>query len=195
MITLEGTLRLLAPDFNLFDEAHGAADLLTDRMMPDAPADAVRGELLDALPLLRRVPRHFDRIAASLQRGTLTVHARPLADHKDVRVLADLINRIILSALAAGTAITSVLLLTTPGGPRITGRPGAYELLGTIGLATAIILGMRVVAATGHDPWYYVMRSPCCGVRSIGRARTGLTGRSCPRAPVDCRPGCGAIGS
>ena len=153
MITLEGTLRLLAPDFNLFDDAQdAAADLLTDRMMPDAPADAVRDELLDALPLLRRAPRHLDRIATSLQRGTLTVHARPLADHRDVRVFADLINRIILSVLAAGTAITSVLLLTTPGGPRITGSLGAYELLGTIGLATAIILGMRVVAATGHDP-------------------------------------------
>jgi hypothetical protein len=34
----------------------------------------------------------------------------------------------------------------------LTGGLGTYELLGTIGLATAIILGMRVVAATGHDP-------------------------------------------
>jgi ubiquinone biosynthesis protein len=153
MITLEGTLRLLDAEFNLLDEAQRAArDLLAARAVPDAPADAVRAELLDALSLLRRAPRHLDRIATGLQRGTLTIHARPLADRRDVHVLADLTNRIALAVLGTGIAITSALLLTTPGGPRITGALGAYELLGTIGLAAAIILATRVLAATGHDP-------------------------------------------
>lgn len=153
MITLEGTLRLLDQDFNLLDEAQRAAgDLLAERAVPDSPADTIRGELLGALPLLRRAPRHLDRIATGLQRGTLSVHARPLADHRDVRVLTDLVDRIALAVLATGTAITSVLLLTTPGGPRIASSLGTYELLGSIGLAAAIILGMRVVVAAGHDP-------------------------------------------
>jgi hypothetical protein len=60
-----------------------------------------------------------------------------------VHVLANLTSRTTLTVLSAGTAIASALLLTTPGGPRITGRIGAYELLRTIGLAAAIILGMR----------------------------------------------------
>jgi ubiquinone biosynthesis protein len=153
MITLEGTLRLLDPDFNLLDEAQQiAGDLLTKRVVPDSLEAALGGELLGALPLLRRVPRHLDRLATGLQRGTLAVHARPLADRRDVRTLADLVNRVALSILGAGTAISSVLLLAVPGGPRIAGRVGAYGLLGTIGLAAAIILGMRVVVATSHDP-------------------------------------------
>jgi ubiquinone biosynthesis protein len=153
MITLEGTLRILDPEFNLLDEAQRAAgDLLAARILPDHPADAVRDELLGALPLLRRVPRHLDRIATGLQRGTLTIHARPLADQRDVRVLTDLVNRVALAVLGTGTAITSALLLTTPGGPRIAGGLGAYELLGTIGLAAAIILGMRVLAASSTNP-------------------------------------------
>jgi ubiquinone biosynthesis protein len=153
MITLEGTLRLLDPQFNLLDEAQRAAgDLLAERVVPDSLQAALGGELLGALPLLRRVPRHLDRLAIGLQRGTLVVHARPLADRRDVHTLADLVNRVALSILAAGTAISSALLLGVPGGPRIAGRLGAYGLLGTIGLAAAIILGMRVVVATSHDP-------------------------------------------
>jgi len=153
MVTLEGTLRLLDRDFNLLDEAQRAAgDLIAERVLPDSPADAVRGELFGALPLLRRAPRHLDRIATGLQRGTLAIHARPLADRRDVRVLADLVNRVALAVLGTGTAITSVLLLAVPGGPRIAGSLGAYELLGTIGLAAAIILGMRVLVGTSSDP-------------------------------------------
>lgn len=153
MITLEGTLRLLDPDFNLLDEAQQiAGGLLTERVAPDSLEAALGGELLGALPLLRRVSRHLNRLATSLQRGTLAVHARPLADRRDVRTLADLVNRVALSILAAGTAISSVLLLAVPGGPRIAGKLGAYGLLGTIGLVAAIILGMRVVVATSHDP-------------------------------------------
>ncbi len=153
MITLEGTLRLLDPEFNLLEEAQQVAgDLLAERVVPESLQAAVGGELLGALPLLRRVPRHLDRLATGLQRGTLAVHARPLADRRDVRTLAELVNRIVLSILGAGTAIGSVLLLAAPGGPRIAGRLGAYELLGTVGLAAAIILGMRVVVATSRDP-------------------------------------------
>jgi ubiquinone biosynthesis protein len=153
MITLDGTLRLLDPDFSLLEEAQRAAgDLLAERFVPDSPTDAVRYELLGALPLLRRAPRHLDRIATGLQRGTLAIHARPLADRRDVHVLAELINRIVLAILGIGTAITSVLLLTTPGGPRIVAGLGAYQLLGTIGLAAAIILGMRVLVTTTNDP-------------------------------------------
>jgi ubiquinone biosynthesis protein len=153
MITLEGTLRLLDPEFNLLEEAQQVAgNLLAERVVPDSLEAALGGELLGTLPLLRRVPRHLDRLATSLQRGTLAVHARPLADRRDVRTLAELVNRVVLSILGAGTAISSALLLAAPGGPRIAGRLGAYELLGTIGLAAAIILGMRVVVATSHDP-------------------------------------------
>jgi ubiquinone biosynthesis protein len=152
MITLDGTLRLLDRDFNLLEEAeHAAVNVLTRRVLPDAPT-AIRDQLLGALPLLRRAPRQLDRIATSLQHGTLSIHARPFADRRDVHVLANLTNRITLAVLGAGTAIASALLLTTPGGPRITGGLGAYELLGTIGLAAAIILGMRVLVATSQDP-------------------------------------------
>jgi ubiquinone biosynthesis protein len=153
MITLEGTLRLLDPRFNLLEEAQRVAgDLLSERMVPDSIEEAIRSELIGALPLLRRVPRHLDRLATSLQRGTLTIRTRQLADRRDVRVVAELVNRVVLAVLAIGAAISSVLLLTVPGGPQIANGLGAYELLGTIGLAAAIILGMRVLVATNRDP-------------------------------------------
>ncbi|HZD02560.1 MAG TPA: hypothetical protein VFA46_20945 [Actinomycetes bacterium] len=69
-----------------------------------------------------------------------------------MRTLADLVNRMALAILGAGTAISSALLLAVPGGPRTAGRLAAYGLLGTIALAAAIILGMRAVVATSHNP-------------------------------------------
>jgi ubiquinone biosynthesis protein len=106
MITLEGTLRVLHPEFNLMEEAqHAAGELFAARIRAESVADAVRAELFDALPLLRRVPRHLDRIATGLQRGNLSIRARPLADPRDVQLLVELVERVVLAVLAAGTAI------------------------------------------------------------------------------------------
>jgi ubiquinone biosynthesis protein len=152
MITLDGTLRLLDRDFNLVEEAEDMANQPLTRGVPADSSTAIRNGLLGALPLLGRAPRHLDRIATSLERGTLAIHARPFADARDVHVLANLINRLTLAVLSTGTAIASALMLATRGGPRITDHLGAYDLLGTIGLAAAIILGMRVVVGTSEDP-------------------------------------------
>jgi ubiquinone biosynthesis protein len=101
--------------------------------------------VFDALPLLRRVPRHLDRIATGLQRGTVSVHARPLADPRDVQLVTELVDRVVLAVLATGTAIASVLLLATPGGLQVAKGLSAYRLVGTIGLFAAIIIGMRAI--------------------------------------------------
>lgn len=117
MITLEGTLRLLDPQFNLLDQARRVAgDLLAQRVVPDSLQAAVGGELLGALPLLRRIPRHLDRLATGRQRCTLAVHARPLADRRDVRTLADLVNRVALSVLGPGRRSVRRCCWRCPGG-------------------------------------------------------------------------------
>lgn len=152
IITLEGTLRVIDPEFNVIEEAqHAAGDLFGAHIKVDSVADAVRTELVDALPLLRRVPRHVDRIAIGLQRGNLSVHARPLADPRDVQILAGLVERVVLALLASGIAIASVMLLATPGGPQVAADLGVYELIGTIGLFASIIIGMRaIITGNGH---------------------------------------------
>jgi ubiquinone biosynthesis protein len=151
MITLEGTLRLIDPHFRLLEEAqHAAGELFAGRIRAESVAEAVRAEVFDALPLLRRVPRHLDRIATGLQRGSLSIHARPLADPRDVQLLAGFVERVILALLATGTAIASVLLLATPGGPQVANDFSAYQLIGTIGLFAAIIIGMRAIIGNSH---------------------------------------------
>jgi ubiquinone biosynthesis protein len=153
MITLEGTLRVLHPEFNLIEEAQRAAgELFAVRVRAGSVAEAVRAEVFDALPLLRRVPRHLDRIATGLQRGTVSVHARPLADPRDVQLVTELVDRVVLAVLATGTAIASVLLLATPGGLQVAKGLSAYRLVGTIGLFAAIIIGMRAIITGNRDP-------------------------------------------
>src|SRR4029450_1469733 len=151
MITLEGTLRLIDPHSRLLEEAqHAARELFAGRIRAESVAEAVRAEVFDALPLLRRVPRHLDRIATGLQRGSLSIHARPLADPRDVQLLTGLVERVVLALLATGTAIASVLLLATPGGPQVANDFSADRLIGTIGLFAAIIIGMRAIIGNSH---------------------------------------------
>jgi ubiquinone biosynthesis protein len=50
--------------------------------------DAGKKELLELVPLLRRLPRRFDRITAAIERGQLSTHVRPLADSQDRAVIS-----------------------------------------------------------------------------------------------------------
>jgi hypothetical protein len=75
-----------------------------------------------------------------------------LADPRDVQLVTELVDRVVLAVLATGTAIASVLLLATPGGLQVAKGLSAYRLVGTIGLFAAIIIGMRAIITGNRDP-------------------------------------------
>lgn len=121
LVTLDGTLRILDPSFNILDEAKAATAASTRHVIdPDALHDAVAQEALSLLPLLRRLPRRIDRIANAAERGTLGVNVRLFADQRDVRVVNELVNRALLALIAVALGLISVQLLAThAGGPTL----------------------------------------------------------------------------
>jgi ubiquinone biosynthesis protein len=149
LVTLDGTLRVLAPEMSLVT---AATETMTSSTAP-APIDRdemIRDELLSALPHLRRLPDRVDRILTLTSRGELRV--RSIIDEDPRRILRTLVNRALL--LAAGTAflIAAVLLLgSADSGPDVGGDAGLFDVFGYFGLLAGTVLLLRVVAAVTRD--------------------------------------------
>jgi ubiquinone biosynthesis protein len=151
LITLEGTLRLLAADFDLIEEAKRAAtELGLGLPSPASVAGDLGDDALELLPALRRLPRHLDRIGYLAERGELTLRVRPFADDRDVRHLERLTDRFILAFFSASVGLVSVLLLALPAKTITIHGTGLSQLIGYAGLTAATLLGLRVVATIGR---------------------------------------------
>lgn len=78
--------------------------------------------------------------------GRLTVGLRLPADDPNHVPIAAVLNPALLTVLSATAGIMGVLLLGTPGGPRVTDQVSLYTFLSYILLIVSAVLGMRVLA-------------------------------------------------
>jgi ubiquinone biosynthesis protein len=158
MITLEGTLARLAPGFQIVEETRTmAASWLGEALGPASLRDAATDEVLGLLPVLRRLPRRFDRITTSLERGTLTTSVRLLADERDRQFVASMVGRAVLAFLGAAFGVTSVMLIGVRGGPLFlpaaagTAGTSLFHVFGYAGLFVSLVLILRVIIAITRD--------------------------------------------
>jgi predicted unusual protein kinase regulating ubiquinone biosynthesis (AarF/ABC1/UbiB family) len=146
LATLEGTLTLLSPGFDLVAEARAFATRDGGvRLDPAAGRQLVAEELMTLLPMLRRLTRRAERIASAAEHGRLSIHVRLFADQRDRQHLTGLLHQVLLTILAATAGIMAVLLLGTPDGPAVTATVSLYELLGYNLLVVCAILALRVL--------------------------------------------------
>ncbi|MET7300951.1 AarF/UbiB family protein [Embleya sp. NPDC005575] len=146
LATVEGTLTGMEPGFDIFAEARGyATKHVTDRLEPTGLRDAATSELLYLLPVLRRLPRRFERVTGALEEGRLGVNVRLLADERDRRVLTSMLHRTLLTVLGATAGIMAVLLLGTEGGPQVGDSVGLYQVIGYNLLVISCVLVLRVL--------------------------------------------------
>ena len=146
--TLEGGLTLLAPGFDIVAEAErfGQAQL-AGRLEPASLKDAAADEVVALLPMLRRLPRRVDRIAAAVEGGRLSVNVRVLADERDRKVITGWVQLGVLAVLAATAGGMAVALLALKGGPAMTATISLYQFLGYCLLVICALLALRVLAA------------------------------------------------
>ena len=81
--------------------------------------DLAKDELLKVAPLLRRMPRHVDRVATIVERGDLRARISLLSSEDDVRLLTRLLNRVLLAFLGGIVGFMSVILIGTDGRARV----------------------------------------------------------------------------
>ncbi|NYI70762.1 ubiquinone biosynthesis protein [Naumannella cuiyingiana] len=146
LMTLEGTLRLIDPGFEMITAARAQAPALTGELGgPAAVRETLEQQLLGMLPALQRLPRRVDKITEQLADGRFTARVSVLAQPEDRRFLTGLVHQLVLGILAAALTIASVVLITTPGGPALAPGIGALPLLGYAVLFVAFVLGLRVL--------------------------------------------------
>jgi ubiquinone biosynthesis protein len=152
IITLEGTLITLSPGFDIIAEtAELASSWLGQMLSPASLREAATDEALGLLPVLRKLPRRLDRIAASLEHGSLTASTRVLANESDRRFVRALVGRAVLAFLGATLGIMSVMLIGTHGGPTFFPGTSLFHLLGYVGLFFSTVLILRVVIAISRE--------------------------------------------
>ena len=149
LVTVDGTLRVLAPGMSLMTAALDVVGSSAPSPVGD-PTDLVREELLSMLPHLRRLPARVDRLLGAAGRGELRI--RTVTDEDSRRILRTLFNRALLGGLGAAVlAVSAVLLVARDPGPAIGEDTGLFEVFGYGGLLAGIVLVLRVVAAVARD--------------------------------------------
>jgi ubiquinone biosynthesis protein len=151
LATLQGTLTHLARDFDIVSESQRFADEeITAELAAVDLRDEATKELLELVPLLRRLPRRFDRITAAIERGQLSTSVRLLADPRDRAVFSDYLHEAKVCVLAATTGLMAVVLLASTGGPLISQGVRLYAVFGYNLLVISAVLMIRVMFAHGR---------------------------------------------
>lgn len=147
LATLAGTLEHLSPGYPLIEQvaALGGAEL-QQRATPSSLGELVQREWADLGPLLRQLPRHADRLATIAAHGGLTARVRLFTEPSDVGVIERLVDRAVLTVVALGVALLSLLMLGSDTGPEVGGTGvRLLEVLGWFGLFVGTTLLLRVV--------------------------------------------------
>jgi ubiquinone biosynthesis protein len=146
LATLEGTLTLLTPGVDIASEARAyAASHVAAQMSPKAVGKTAIDELTALLPVLRRLPRRFDRVTGAMEQGRLSLNVRLFADERDRQVVTGLTHQVLLAFLGAVMGIVAALLLGAPGGPKVAPTVSLFQLIGYNLLIVASILVLRVL--------------------------------------------------
>ncbi|MGH9066810.1 MAG: ABC1 kinase family protein [Acidimicrobiales bacterium] len=147
--TLEGTISLLAPGFDMLSESRAfAATQVATKLKPASLREAASEDLAAALPILRQLPRRIDRISAAVDRGLrVGIKVRLFADRRDSAVVTDLLHQVLTAFLGGVTGIMAVLLLVFGGtvGPKVASSVSLFQFFGYCLLVVSAVLVLRVL--------------------------------------------------
>lgn len=147
LATLEGCLTAIDPGFDLIAEARDVGQRYAERRLrPAAVQDLVIEEVHDLLPVLRKLPRRFDRLLASVESGQLSVNFRLFAKSEDRRTVTAWLHQVLLTVLAAASGVMAVMLLGNESGPMLTSTFTLFQFFGLSLLLIASVMALRVLA-------------------------------------------------
>jgi len=152
LITLEGTLHQLAPDFSLIEVMQPFfRRLWLRRLSPIRQAKRLRRVYFELENLLETLPGQVSNVMQLVQEGRLDVHL----SH---RGLSPSVNRLVLGMLVSSLFLGSSVLLAYKVPPLLFAERGwlgiqQLSLLGLLGYVTAVLVGLRLIRAinrSGH---------------------------------------------
>jgi ubiquinone biosynthesis protein len=144
MLTLDGTLRIISPSFDLASES-------TELVSADpsasvgTPQEMIQREIIKALPALETLPEHAEAIATQFRSGRLTLRTEQFAG-QDRWVVERWLDRLMLVGLGGMGAITAALILLAGSFTSDDNVQIALWSIGFGGLMFSTVLLMRSAA-------------------------------------------------
>ena len=145
---LEGTLRVLDPDYPLVETARReGSDLVRDRFRPEGLKDAAESVLMESLPLLRDLPRQVSGIVGDLQDGRMSVSMRMFRNPGDRAFLTGLLQQVTVAMVAGFCILGGVMLIAFgDGGPVLVDELTWHAAMGYVVLFCGFLMSLRTVA-------------------------------------------------
>jgi ubiquinone biosynthesis protein len=144
LLTLDGTLKIIDPMFDMSTEATALVGDLESSGLGTTD-DIVKHELLRALPVLRGLPDHIDELATQLRAGRMRVHVERFAG-EDKGVIDGWLDRILIVVIGGIGALSSAVLLVAAGTVHSQAVSDALRGVGFVGLVFGLVLLMRSLA-------------------------------------------------
>jgi ubiquinone biosynthesis protein len=152
LVTLEATIETICPGFPIIDAAQRlGGDLVRERFGEGELKAMAEQEAIKLAPVLRRLPRHVDRIATLIEQGDVTGRVSLFSTARDVAFIRDLFGKVVLAFVGATLGVLSVLLIRTDTGPALADGTSLLQTLGYIGLFLGTVLLLRVTLAALRD--------------------------------------------
>ncbi|MBM7609280.1 ubiquinone biosynthesis protein [Lysinibacillus composti] len=117
IVTLDGTLRIIDPRFNIFEESKAfSRDYMRNSILEPFrdPMEARRRleeEMAMLLPNLRKIPRRIDQLVKKVEDGKVILHHDIFSDKSNSSFVLQLFSKFILLAVGITFGIISVNLL------------------------------------------------------------------------------------
>jgi ubiquinone biosynthesis protein len=117
LVTLDGTLRIIEPSFNIFSEAKQfSQDYIKSTLKqpfkePAKTRDRLEEELAMIIPNLSRIPRRIDQLFKKVEGGKIILHHDIFSDRHNANFIRQLFSRFILLMVGITFGIISVALL------------------------------------------------------------------------------------
>jgi ubiquinone biosynthesis protein len=144
LVTLLGTLEVIAPGYQIVDAApRVGGELIREQAVPQSPSELVMTAALDNATIMRRLPGEVDAIARRLLHGDLRTRVSLLSEPEDVRVARGMVNRLVMGLVASALALASAVMLAADSPPVEGVR--LVNLLGGIGLFFSVLVLLRLL--------------------------------------------------
>ena len=144
ILTLDGTLRVLDPDFRMGPAAQERMGEIVAHQELD-PRDQLTRELVRALPILRSMPQVGEDLALQARNGRLTLRIDRYSGPDGHRV-EHWINRILFTTVGVIGLLGSGLVLIAGGLSANDTVANPLRIIGFVGLFLSAAMMMRVVA-------------------------------------------------
>ncbi len=172
--SLEGTLRLLDPGFDLVAAARATAQPLVRRVVtPQGLRERATSLFLGLAPELERLPRRLAKITSDVEAGRLTVTVRSFAHPEDRAFLTGLVQQVVSTVIAAAAVVAAVVLVSADSGPELVEGLSLFAVLGAALGFVGTVLAVRVLV--------FAFRGRPRAASDL-RRRARPTGASRPRA-------------